>query len=143
MRALEQELVDTQRLDAFAVLTEKDGEFLSRFDTRRPFYVVDTGLRAPDVSRLPDRAPEPNGVMFIGNFRHYPNEDAVNFFFEKIDVPEKVLRQVPGLKVYIVGAHPTPAVLARHDGRRVIVARAGPRRAALHPGRARSASPRS
>jgi GT2 family glycosyltransferase/glycosyltransferase involved in cell wall biosynthesis/Flp pilus assembly protein TadD len=49
-------------------------------------------------------------LVFVGNFNHDPNEDAVVFFMEEI-WPE-VKRRLPGVKFYIVGNAPTEKVQA-------------------------------
>jgi glycosyltransferase involved in cell wall biosynthesis len=48
------------------------------------------------------------GLVFVGNFKHYPNEDAAIYLCRRI-LP-RILRRVPSAKVYIVGDNPTPAM---------------------------------
>ena len=49
-------------------------------------------------------------IVFVGNFNHDPNEDAVVFFMQEIW--PKVKQRVPDLKFYIVGNAPTETVRA-------------------------------
>ncbi len=74
---------------------------------------------ADKVSILPNvHAPEPahntfenrHGLMFIGGFMHQPNEDGVVWFVEKI-LP-LVHKEIPEVKFYVVGSHPSEAVKA-------------------------------
>jgi glycosyltransferase involved in cell wall biosynthesis len=52
------------------------------------------------------------GIAFVGNFRHEPNQDAVDFFFEDVlpHLDSDLLEQHP---VSIVGNEPTAGVLDR------------------------------
>ena len=47
-----------------------------------------------------------NGILFIGNFLHSPNGDAVLYFLEKIW--PLVQAKKPGIKFYIIGPNPLP-----------------------------------
>jgi glycosyltransferase involved in cell wall biosynthesis len=112
------ETLDAARADLQIAVTGKDGQFLSRFRPDLPFYVVNHGINLDDFV-LPERTPEPNTVVFTGNFAHYPNQDAVHFFMR--DIHPVVRAAVPELRVLLVGANPPPDIRAYHDGRRIIV----------------------
>ncbi len=47
-------------------------------------------------------------LLFVGGFQHRPNIDAVLWFLK--DIFPYVLREIPGLKLYIIGANPPEAV---------------------------------
>jgi glycosyltransferase involved in cell wall biosynthesis len=116
--ALHAEVVETDDLDAHVVVTRKDAEFLARFCPYREYAVVNTGVRIDEFA-LPDRPPDPATLAFVGNYLHYPNEDAMLFFLDRIF--PAVLARVPEAKLLVIGAGPTPRLLARHDGERVLV----------------------
>jgi GT2 family glycosyltransferase/glycosyltransferase involved in cell wall biosynthesis/aminoglycoside phosphotransferase (APT) family kinase protein len=118
LNALKFELVDSEGMDCYVALTQQDAEFLSRFCPGRPYVVLSHGVSLDEFS-IPDKDPEDDTIVFVGNYLHYPNEDAVEFFCERI--LGLVQDRIPDLRVYLVGADPTPSVLARHDGRRVFV----------------------
>jgi GT2 family glycosyltransferase/glycosyltransferase involved in cell wall biosynthesis len=118
LNALKVEVVDSERMDSHVVVTRQDAEFLSRFTPGRSYTVVSHGINMDEFA-LADTEPEDDTLVFVGNYLHYPNEDAVRFFFEKVHALVK--DQVPDLKVYLVGADPTPPVKAHHDGRHVFV----------------------
>jgi hypothetical protein len=80
-------------MDGYIVLTHKDGEFLSHFNCSHPYYIVNHGINL-DEFRLPDVTAEKNAVVFVGNYGHYPNEHAVEFFFDKFY--DSILRQDQG-----------------------------------------------
>ena len=54
------------------------------------------------------------GLLFVGGFRHPPNEDGVLWFIEEI-WPE-IHRRLPEVKFYITGSHPTEKILSE-DGK--------------------------
>ncbi|MCC6627723.1 MAG: glycosyltransferase [Chloroflexi bacterium] len=118
LNSLAVEVVDAAPLDACITLTERDAAFLARFNPAMPYYVVNHGVTLDEFA-LPDCPPEPLSLLFIGNYQHYPNEDAVRFYFREID--GRIRQRLPAVRVYIVGANPTPEILAHHDGDRVIV----------------------
>ena len=53
---------------------------------------------------------EREGLLFIGGFRHPPNTDAVLWYGNEI-LP-RIRERLPGVKTYIVGMEPPPAVAA-------------------------------
>lgn len=118
LRTLRVEIVDTADLDAYVAVTRKDAEFLSRFAPERDYFIVNTGIRSMTGS-LETIAPEAGALSFVGNFLHYPNEDAMRFFLDRIF--PGILARVPHARVYIVGANPSESLRARHDGTHVIV----------------------
>ncbi len=54
-------------------------------------------------------------VMFLGNYPHDPNRDAVLYFYERMW--PRIREEVPGARFYVVGKDPTPDLLelARND----------------------------
>jgi glycosyltransferase involved in cell wall biosynthesis len=53
---------------------------------------------------------ERGGLLFVGGFRHPPNTDAVLWYGNEI-LP-RIRERLPGVKTYIVGMEPPPAVSA-------------------------------
>ncbi len=116
--ALKVEVIDTAMMDARIVTTRKDGEFYSRFNPYASYPVVNHGVDFEQFS-LPDVPPDERSIVFVGNFGHYPNLDAVEFFFGQVF--DRIRSLEPEVKVYLVGANPPQAVQTHHDGRRVFV----------------------
>ena len=112
------EALDANRADAQIVVTPKDGAFLSSFVSGKTFYVLNHGINIGDFS-VPEKAPEPHTLAFIGNFKHTPNQDAVHFFIEKIW--PKILKGIPDARFLIVGANPPKSFLSYHNGTQVVV----------------------
>lgn len=63
------------------------------------------------------KEPEENAIMFLGNYPHDPNRDAVIWFYETMY--KKISAQVPNLKFYIVGNKPTDDILALKGDRSI------------------------
>jgi glycosyltransferase involved in cell wall biosynthesis len=51
-----------------------------------------------------------SNLLFVGGFNHLPNEDAVLWFYENA-FPE-ILKEIPEIKWFIVGANPTEKILS-------------------------------
>jgi polysaccharide biosynthesis protein PslH len=97
------------RSDLLAVLTADDRDEVLAADPRREVRIV------------PDGADHANGtgsneakhplVVFVGNFAYQPNEDAALYLCDEI-VPH-VVREVPDVRVVLVGTSPSAEVRAR------------------------------
>ena len=100
--------------DLLLTLTPEDKDKLLQLDPRLNIEVVPSGI---DVEYFcpPRETPHSPKLMFLGNYPHYPNRDAVLFFLESIWPPIK--KEMPGTKFYVVGRDPTPDILkaARED----------------------------
>jgi glycosyltransferase involved in cell wall biosynthesis len=57
--------------------------------------------------------PAENAIMFLGNYPHDPNRDAVIWFLETMW--DRIRTAVPDAHFYIVGNKPTPDILAYQD----------------------------
>jgi len=112
------ETLDAGRADAQIVVTPKDGAFLSSFVPGKTYYVLNHGINM-DEFNLPETTPEPHTLVFIGNFKHPPNQDAVHFFMSK--VWPRILAQIPDARFLIVGANPPANIQHYHDGSQVVV----------------------
>jgi glycosyltransferase involved in cell wall biosynthesis len=67
----------------------------------------------PNIHPLQDRGKNfaaRQGLVFIGNFLHRPNEDAVHYFMQEIY--PLVQEAMPGVKLFIVGSYAPPAIAA-------------------------------
>ncbi|MHA1821515.1 MAG: glycosyltransferase [Promethearchaeota archaeon] len=64
------------------------------------------GIFYHGLSSISDKINELNekNILYLGNYNHYPNVDAVNFFIKKIF--PLVLAKIPDVKFYVVGGNP-------------------------------------
>lgn len=106
MRALRYELRALQRFDRVQVCHPENAAFLTGF---LPNFKgrLETGHRAGiNVSRYPYQPGprEPHTMLFIGSFRHRPNQDALNWFVRSV-LP-LVLEANPDARLVVVGSDP-------------------------------------
>jgi GT2 family glycosyltransferase/glycosyltransferase involved in cell wall biosynthesis/Tfp pilus assembly protein PilF len=100
------ELAMYRRADMVLTVTEKDrAALLEEAPDLRVGISTDIHPVIDDNGQA-----ERRDIVFVGNFNHDPNEDAVVFFME--DIWPKVKAKLPGLKFYIVGNAPTAKVEA-------------------------------
>lgn len=118
LHALRTEIVDTIPLSARIAVTTKDAEFLQSIHPHQGYAVLNHGVNLDDFS-LPDVEPEPKTLTFVGNFGHYPNVDAMIWFFS--NVWDDLLKKEPDVRIYLVGPNPPEAITRLADGRQIIV----------------------
>ncbi len=116
LRALRFELRAIERFDAVQVCTPANGRYLGSFGGRARLV---EGLRAGiDVGRYRYVAGgrEPDTLLFVGNFRHLPNQEALLWLWQR--VWPLVRRDRPQARLIIVGAEAGPnfAEIYTRDG---------------------------
>jgi len=100
--------------DMVLTVTERDRNVLLAEEPSLRIGISTDIHPVPPLEWKPDR----KDLVFVGNFKHQPNEDAVVHFVR--DVLPLIHRKRPDVKFYIVGNGPTPAVEAL-AGEHVIV----------------------
>ncbi|MHB8636581.1 MAG: glycosyltransferase [Fimbriimonadaceae bacterium] len=110
------EIATYSAADLVIVVNEADREALLIAGVRTETAMV------PNIVPLRGRTGEerPNVALFVGGFKHLPNEDAVVWFCDSIW--PLVRERVPGCRLQIVGSHVTDRVLAlaQRDGVEVV-----------------------
>ena len=94
--------------DRVLVLTPQGKEELLRIRPDLDISVVPHGVDVEHFCASGESARE-QAVMFLGNYPHDPNRDAVIYFHESIW--PLVREEVPGALFYVVGKDPTPDLL--------------------------------
>lgn len=102
--------------DLILVLTEGDKNDILKYDPSLAPRIeivphgVDVKVFNPKL-----RKPEKGAIVFLGNYGHEPNWDAVLWFYHEI-FPQ-VKKEIPYAKFYMVGRAPTPAMrkIAQQD----------------------------
>lgn len=83
----------------------------------RPDLRIEVVPHGVDVERfcVSGEREKEQAVMFLGNYPHDPNRDAVLYFHQRIW--PRIRREVPSARFYVVGKDPTPDLmeLARQD----------------------------
>jgi len=92
--------------DAVLTVSEKEAGLINDFIGRSIAYAVPD---AEDVAASTATFADRKGMLFVGNFRHPPNVQAVEYLCEAIlpKVPSPLLEEHP---LYIVGNEPTDSV---------------------------------
>ncbi|MHC1569973.1 MAG: glycosyltransferase family 4 protein [Candidatus Syntropharchaeales archaeon] len=112
--------------DRILSLTREDGAFLAEYapDLKDKIRIVphgvDTDFYTPPAYKRVDRGTK--NILYLGNFEHYPNVDAVLNFME--NYWEKIVKAVPDAKFYAVGHNPPPEIL-KFRSENVIVKQGG------------------
>jgi GT2 family glycosyltransferase/glycosyltransferase involved in cell wall biosynthesis len=110
MRRLE--LATYCRCDTILTVTEEDKKVLldeiPTLDVEVVPNIHDTVVDTPPFDAR-------EGILFIGYYRHMPNQDAVRFFVD--EVFPLVRERIPGVTLWLVGSHPTDEIkaMARAD----------------------------
>jgi O-antigen biosynthesis protein len=108
LRALRFELGQLAQLDSVSVCTRANRDYLLSFDPSLGSKLVD-GLRAGiDTSTYHFTADgrEPDTILFLGSFRHLPNQEALDWFGRRV-LP-LILNRRPAARMVIVGSDPPP-----------------------------------
>ncbi|MBI1354907.1 MAG: glycosyltransferase [Acidobacteria bacterium] len=116
LRALRFERRALRRFDSIQVCTSVNRRYLESFAWNAP--PIEDGLRAGiDVSRYEfrDEGREPDTVLFVGNFRHPPNREALDWFLE--GSWPLVRERRPQARLLVVGAQAPKDFAADLDGR--------------------------
>jgi len=115
LRAFRFELEVAARADQIHVMSEADGSYLARFlpGGGRNIHVVPNAVDVDEFT--PPAAPRSaTELLFIGNFDHLPNQDALDYLMT--DIWPLVRRRVPDAALKIVGAR-AGELVRRYDGR--------------------------
>ena len=108
------EIASIYRCDLTLMVSEFEMEVLNsifKIDKSLLHYlpIFYANINAEEIPNFQER----KDFIFIGNFLHEPNFDAVKQLKEKIWV--KISKQLPGAKMYIYGAYPSQKVLQLHN----------------------------
>jgi len=99
------ELALYSKSDCVLTVTENDADILGKDLHNKAIFVVPD---AHDAHVTKNTFEERRDLLFVGNFNHNPNEDAVFYFIEEIFPLIKA--KIPGIKFYIVGNNPTEKI---------------------------------
>jgi glycosyltransferase involved in cell wall biosynthesis len=120
----EYEFAMYRSVDRVVSLTREDMEVLIRLapDLKGKTSVVPHGVDTDFYTPPSERSWDTKNILFLGNFRHHPNVDAVqNFMAHSWG---RISREVPDARFYAIGFNPPPDLLALKS-HRVIVREGG------------------
>ncbi|HBY63652.1 MAG TPA: glycosyl transferase, partial [Solibacterales bacterium] len=108
LRALHYELTMLPRMDQVQMCSRANKAYLATYLPRLETRMLD-GLRAGvDTSRYDFRphGRRPDTILFLGSFRHLPNQAALNWFINFVF--PRVLAEQPQARLVVVGSDPPP-----------------------------------
>ncbi len=100
-KRMAEEVETYTRADALIVVSEADGAAVREHVPKIPIHVV------PNIHALADTPvsyEDGRTLLFVGNFKHLPNIDAVMYFVAEIF--PAVRKKLPGVELWIVGNRP-------------------------------------
>jgi glycosyltransferase involved in cell wall biosynthesis len=106
LRALRYELRMLPKPDRIQVCSRDNKEYIASFLPQLK-HRIDDGYRAGIETSLYDFAPrgrEPFTLLFLGSFRHLPNQEALTWFLR--DVFPKVRAEEPRARLVVIGSDP-------------------------------------
>jgi glycosyltransferase involved in cell wall biosynthesis len=98
-----------ERFDRCITVSEDDKKLLSTANPKLHVDVISNGVDTRLLNPLPPRNNQPT-LLFIGTMNYKPCIDGMLFFYREV-LPE-LKKKLPGIQLWIVGANPTPDVLA-------------------------------
>ena len=104
--------------DKVLVLTPQGKEELLAISPDLDIAVVPHGVDV-DTFAFSHKAGEENSLVFLGNYLHYPNVDAVLYFHGEIW--PRLKKALPGLKFYVVGQSPPPEITRLAENKSIVV----------------------
>jgi GT2 family glycosyltransferase/glycosyltransferase involved in cell wall biosynthesis len=108
LRALRFEAVMLPRADRVQVCSRENRRYLESFIPRLKGRIDDDLRAGIDTSRYEFRPAgrEPRTMLFLGSFRHTPNQEALEWFLREI-MP-RILDRIPDARLKVVGAEAPP-----------------------------------
>ena len=105
-----QEIQSARTRDAVFTTSERDKKIFQNELPEQDFYVIPNGVDT-DFFAPTNEKPVSNTLVFTGMMGYVPNSDGINYFIDSI-LP-LIRKQVPDIKLYVVGKNPSPSVLKR------------------------------
>jgi len=105
MVQLNYEIEVCRRFDCVVCMTEEDRLALQRFVPAPQLKTIPIGIDSEYFQPTPQtgRGSAPPRLLFVGNYRHTPNREAVHYFATEI-LPQ-IQKVVPDVEFHIVGAN--------------------------------------
>ncbi|MBI5233286.1 MAG: glycosyltransferase [Deltaproteobacteria bacterium] len=109
-----------RKFDKVVCMTSNDAQELRGLLPEDKLAVINTGVDTSFFSPGSDDEIEPDSLIFVGGYRHYPNVDAVVYFVNEI-LP-LIRKEAPGVRLYVVGSYPPPELIdaVRHDSNIIV-----------------------
>ncbi len=111
-----EELSIYRKADAIITVTDKDWEHVSGYLPGMKHFVI------PNIHEISEETIENTsrkGLIFVGNFNHPPNADAILFFIN--DIFPIIKKKINDVTFTIVGNNPPEEILKLHNNKDILV----------------------
>jgi len=98
----QQELANCLLADRVITVTKEDARHL-QVELPNLVYSVIPNIHPEPVAEMETPFSQREGLVFIGNYNHQPNDDAVYYFIKTV-LP-KIHERLPGVCFYVIGSH--------------------------------------
>jgi sugar transferase (PEP-CTERM/EpsH1 system associated) len=117
-RVLKYETTIINNFDKSILVSEIDKSYLNKYADTNNVVIIPVGIDLEFFSYSNDNF-DSECIVFLGNMRTFPNNDAVVYFYNEIF--PLILKDIPNSKFYIVGANPTRMVSSLGKRKNVVV----------------------
>ncbi|MGQ9846339.1 MAG: glycosyltransferase, partial [Bacteroidales bacterium] len=103
----EREISIYKKADRLWVVTEEDKKAIKDYISQVPIDII------PNIHSLAEKEKnyeDSSDLLFVGNFNHSPNHDAIKYFCREIF--PFILKELPEIKLYIIGNNPSEDILS-------------------------------
>jgi glycosyltransferase involved in cell wall biosynthesis len=104
MQLLRYEVLETRKFDRVVTMTTEDAAYLRSYSRNLNVRSIPIGVDLERFSPLPENPAQPLEVLFVGNYRHTPNVEALLFLVRHV-VPH-----FPGIRFLFPGSYAPPVV---------------------------------
>ncbi len=112
-----EEVSVARKQDAILTVSERDAKLFEKDVPDVNKCLVPNGIDMNKMQRV-DTLVEPFSLVFVGMMKYFPNDEAMRYFLD--EVFPLIQKQIPQVKIYIVGGSPAPW-LQKRAGRQVEV----------------------
>jgi glycosyltransferase involved in cell wall biosynthesis len=99
MQMLRYEVKETRKFDRVVTMTGEDAAYLRSYPNGANIRTIPIGIDLDRFAARPESVGRPVEVLFVGNFRHDPNIEAVRFLIREI------APHFPGIRFVFPGRH--------------------------------------
>lgn len=96
--------------DAVGAMSDVDKAIIQRVAPRAQVYLAPNGVDTDFFVPNPSVAKNANTAVYMGDYKYFPNADAVLYFIH--DILPLIQRRIPDFKLVLLGKDPTPDMLA-------------------------------
>lgn len=98
------------KADAVGAMSEVDAEIIKKTAPDATVYLAPNGVDVDFFAPAPDRVRDTRTAVYMGDYKYFPNTDAVRYFVEEI-MP-LIVAHKPDFHLTLLGKDPTPDIVA-------------------------------